>query len=145
MIALGYLLGDREQRRARLVELVERLEQVLAHGEPLDGRADILAAAAGVQPGHVRPADLDQRILDDEVVARTRRARQIAVGDHPAHRVGDLAAERFRHDPGLDHHDGRGLVDFAQPVEWVTLLGSTRHDHCEYPDGGEPKAPADPW
>jgi hypothetical protein len=91
-----------------------------------------------VQPRHVRSADPDQGLLDDEVVAGANRAGPVAVGENAAHGVGDLAAERLRHDPALDHHDSRGLVDFTQPVEWVMLLRSGGHDHGKHTAGGEP-------
>jgi hypothetical protein len=135
-------LADRQQCGSRRVELAQRIEQILAHGEALDGRTDVLPAAPGVQPRHVGPADPDQRLLDDEVIAGTPGARPITVGEHAAHGVGDLAAERLRHDPALDHHDGRGLVDLAQPVERIMLLRSSRCDHGKHPAGGEPSPTA---
>ena len=129
MIALGYFWARASSAPRYAIEPVERLEQIIPHGEPLDRCADILAAAAGVQPGHVRPAVFDQRILDHEVIPGPRSTRMIAGRSHSTHRVGDARAELFRHDAALDDHDGRRLVDLAQPVERIVLLGGSPYGH----------------
>jgi hypothetical protein len=136
MIALGYFCASASS--AARTALNRCVEQIVPHGEPLDGRADILAAAAGVQPGHVRPADFDQRVLDHKIVPGPHSARTIASSSHLAHGVGDARAEVFRHNAALDLHDGRSLVDLAQPVERVVLLGGSRYNHHQHPDCGDP-------
>ena len=95
------------------------VEEIVAVDQPLRGGADVLAAAAGMQPRNIGAAGGHQVLLDHQIIARARRAGLVAGGIDLDDGVMDLAPERLWHDAALDDHHRGSLVDLGHPEELV--------------------------
>src|SRR6266700_4710009 len=90
--------------------------------------------------GHVRSADGDDQRLDLQVVAGAARAWLLGIRDHLRDRICDGLAQHLGDDALLDHHDTRGLVQLAEPIELVAslLCGGTRGRNEQRDDTHDP-------
>jgi hypothetical protein len=79
-----------------------------------------------MHPRRIRTDVGDEERLVGEIVPWALPAGLFAVGDHLYETLCDLHAERFRDDPLLDDHHGRGLVELVQHGECVGICLRTR-------------------
>ena len=113
------LRRERQQLLPGGAQAVEDVEQPLAQLHAGARRAEILAAAPGMEARGVGTGRGDEVFFEDQIVARTLAARLVALRDHLHDPLGDLRGERRRHDPGLVQHHDRRLVHHPEEIERV--------------------------